>query len=130
MKRPEKTLYELFEAPAESRRSIRQEELILEVTERLVETLERERITRTELATRLGKTKGFVSQLLSGGRNLTLRSVADIAGAIGYKVTVRLEPVGVGYEFPAESARAAHVAEPGRASRVRSPVSRDWRIRS
>jgi len=63
-------------------------DLIMEVTETLCELLENEKITRKELANRLGKSKGFVSQLLGGGRNLTLRTVADILYVLGYKVTL------------------------------------------
>ena len=70
----------------EFRRLLAQEELILEVTEVLCGVLEEEKISRKELAERLGKTKGFISQLLNGGRNLTLRTVADIFHVLGYKV--------------------------------------------
>jgi transcriptional regulator with XRE-family HTH domain len=72
----------------EFRRLLAQEELILEVTEVLCGLLEDEKIPKKELADRLGKTKGFVSQLLNGGRNLTLRTVADILHVLGYKVTL------------------------------------------
>ena len=53
-----------------------------------VNFLENEKISRKELADRLGKSKGFISQLLNGGRNLTLRTVADILHVLGYKVTL------------------------------------------
>lgn len=69
-------------------RLVVQGELIMEVTETLCELMEKEKISRKELADRLGKTKGFVSQLLNGGRNLTLRTVADILHVLGYKVTL------------------------------------------
>ena len=72
----------------EFRKLLAQEELILEVTEVICGLLEQEKISRKELADRLGKSKGFVSQLLNGGRNLTLRTVADILHALGYKVTL------------------------------------------
>src|SRR5208337_111420 len=72
----------------EFQRLLAQEELILEVTEVLCGLLEEETISRKELADRLGKTKGFVSQLLNGGRNLTLRTVADILHVLGYKVSL------------------------------------------
>jgi transcriptional regulator with XRE-family HTH domain len=65
-----------------------QEELILEVTETICDILENENISRKELADRLGKSKGFISQLLNGGRNLTLRTVADNFHVLGYKVTL------------------------------------------
>ena len=73
----------------EFRKLLAQEELILEVTETICEVLEKEKISRKELADRLGKTKGFVSQLLNGGRNLTLRTVADILHVLGYKVALK-----------------------------------------
>jgi transcriptional regulator with XRE-family HTH domain len=73
----------------EFRRLLAQEEFILEVTEVICGLLEQEKIPRKELADRLGKTKGFVSQLLNGGRNLTLRTVADILHMLGYKVSLR-----------------------------------------
>ena len=72
----------------EFRKLLAQEELILEVTETICNILEKEKISRKELADRLGKTKGFVSQLLNGGRNLTLRTVADILHVLGYKVSL------------------------------------------
>jgi transcriptional regulator with XRE-family HTH domain len=72
----------------EFRKLLAQEELLLEVTETICELLKEEKITRKELADRLGKSKGFVSQLLGGGRNLTLRTVADILHVLGYKVSL------------------------------------------
>ena len=72
----------------EFRKLLAQEELILEVTETICELLENEKVSRKELAERLGKSKGFVSQLLNGGRNLTLRTVADNFHVLGYKVTL------------------------------------------
>ena len=65
-----------------------QEELILEVTETICDLLEIEKVSRKNLADRLGKTKGFVSQLLNGGRNLTLRTVADILHVLGYRASL------------------------------------------
>jgi transcriptional regulator with XRE-family HTH domain len=80
---------ERFEqSSTEDRRLLNQEKLILGVTEALSEAIEERGLTRSEVAKRLGKTKGFVSQLLAGGRNLTLRTVADIADAIGISLKV------------------------------------------
>ena len=73
----------------EFRKLLAQEELILEVTETICELLENEKISRKGLADRLGKSKGFISQLLKGGRNLTLRTVADILHVLGYKVALK-----------------------------------------
>lgn len=76
----------------EDSRGLRQEELIVEVTEALARALATSGIAKSDLAARLGKTKGFVSQVLGGGRNLTLRTLADFAGAIGCRVRVDLSP--------------------------------------
>ena len=89
------TLLEKYMEDPEVARLVVQGELIMEVTETLCELLEKENISRKELADRLGKSKGFVSQLLNGGRNLTLRTVADILHVLGYKVTLtphKIEP--------------------------------------
>jgi transcriptional regulator with XRE-family HTH domain len=83
------TDYEMFEqSSVPHRKLLREEELILDVTEALSEMLEREGVSKTVLAQRLGKTKGFVSQILAGGRNLTLRTIADIADALGYRIRI------------------------------------------
>jgi plasmid maintenance system antidote protein VapI len=81
------TDYELFELGSPDHRRLHlEEQLIFDVTEGLSEALESAGLTKTELAKRLGTTKGFVSQLLAGGRNLTLRTVADVADALGCSV--------------------------------------------
>ena len=86
------TEVERFErSSTENRRLLKQEELILEMTEALSAAIKEAGITRSEVAKRLGKTKGFVSQVLAGGRNLTLRTIADVADAIGISLTIRVE---------------------------------------
>jgi hypothetical protein len=84
----EPTLLEEYLDDPEFAKLLAQEDLILEVTETLCELLEKEKISRKELADRLGKSKGFISQLLNGGRNLTLRTVADILHVLGYRVAL------------------------------------------
>jgi transcriptional regulator with XRE-family HTH domain len=59
-----------------------QERLIVEVTEKIAEALEASGLNQSELARRMGRSKAFVSQILSGGRNLTLRTLADVAWAL------------------------------------------------
>lgn len=85
---PEKTLMDQYLEDPEFAKLMAQGDLIMEVTETICELLEKEGVSRKELAGRLGKTKGFVSQLLNGGRNLTLRTLADILHVLGYKVSL------------------------------------------
>ena len=73
-------------------RMVRQEELILDVTERLAVELTKAGVTKAELARRLGRTPGFVSQVLGGGRNLTLRTISDIARALSVRPSFKLSP--------------------------------------
>jgi transcriptional regulator with XRE-family HTH domain len=79
----------------EFRKLLAQEELILDFTETICDLLEKEKISRKELADLLGKSKGFVSQLLKGDRNPTLRTVADNFHVLGYKVTLAPHKVEV-----------------------------------
>lgn len=88
------TLMDKYTQDPQFARLLAQEELILEVTETLCALLEKEGVSRTELARRLGKTKGFVSQLLGGGRNLTLRTLADVLSVLGYRLQLKPEKLG------------------------------------
>lgn len=63
-----------------------QERTILEVTELICETMEQKGISRSELAARLGKTKGHVTQLLAGNRNMTIRTLSDVFTVMGCEV--------------------------------------------
>lgn len=74
---------ERFGRTPEGARLLAQERLILQTTERIVELMQQQNVTRTELAKRLGRTKGWVSQLLAGEANFTLRTLADVFGALG-----------------------------------------------
>ena len=82
-----KTIYDELMQDKQFARLMAQEDLIMEVTEAICAVLEKENIKRKDLADRLGKTKGFISQILNGGRNITLRTIADIAHSLNYKVT-------------------------------------------
>jgi transcriptional regulator with XRE-family HTH domain len=66
----------------EYERILAQEEFILDVTEALCQRMNETGVTRTELARRMGRTKGYITQLLGGGRNLTLRTISDVAKAL------------------------------------------------
>src|SRR5437588_12201455 len=73
----------------EGMRVFQQERLILDATERICELMHEQDVSRTELALRLGKSKGYVSQMLDGTRNMTLRSVADFFLALGRAAHLR-----------------------------------------
>jgi transcriptional regulator with XRE-family HTH domain len=71
------------ESPSpEAQQLLREKELIHQTTQTIYAVMEKNGVTKAELARRLGKTNAYVSQLLSGDRNLTLRTIADIALAL------------------------------------------------
>jgi len=67
-------------------RLVVEESFILDVTEEIHGQMEELGVNRVQLAERMGKSKAYVSQLLSGSRNMTLRSLADISFALGLKI--------------------------------------------
>jgi transcriptional regulator with XRE-family HTH domain len=77
-------------------RQFQQERAIYDVTE-LIESVMRDRgVTRSELAKKLGKSKGWVTQLLDGEANKTIRTVADVLTVLGHELCTRAQPIRVG----------------------------------
>ena len=62
------------------------EELLLEVNEQIVAQLQRSGMRRSELADKLGVSRAFVTKLLSGEENVTLKTLVRVANALGTKV--------------------------------------------
>jgi antitoxin component HigA of HigAB toxin-antitoxin module len=91
---------ERFGLPAaeatEGKRMLRQEELIVDAQEEIARAMNRMAANRAQLAEGLGKSRAFVTQILSSGRNLTLRTWADIATALGHRVVPRMVEDGPG----------------------------------
>ncbi|MGH7814697.1 MAG: helix-turn-helix domain-containing protein [Candidatus Binataceae bacterium] len=95
------------QSPARRRR-LRQEQLIVDVTEALAAALEEAKMTKSQLAERMGKSKGFVSQVLAGGRNLTLRTVSDVADALNREPRLNLNDRSAVRSAPRSAPRAYH----------------------
>ena len=67
---------------AELKKKIAQESLILDVTESVFEQLEIQGKSKADLAKRMGRSNAYVTQILNGSRNMTLRTLSDIAFAL------------------------------------------------
>ncbi len=74
----------------ESRRIFEQELLSVSVNSLLTMAMTTQDVTQAELANRLGCTRQHVSQLLSGSRNMTLRTMADLSFSVGCRFEVKL----------------------------------------
>jgi transcriptional regulator with XRE-family HTH domain len=59
-----------------------QEGLILDVTEAIWEQMDKAGLKKKDLAKMLGKSPAYITQLLNGSRNMTLRTLSDIAYAM------------------------------------------------
>ncbi len=66
---------------------------IVEFTEGLWARMEEEKVSRAELARRLGTSKAYVTKVLGGNANFTLHSLAKLALAVGGKVRISIEPI-------------------------------------
>jgi transcriptional regulator with XRE-family HTH domain len=103
--------------PKDYQRSVEQETLILDATELICSVMEEAGMSRQELAKRLGKSKGFVSQLLSGRRNMTLRTLGDVMYSLGHRFELSAAPLAAERRYPGAEGTAAT-----RPSRAIEPV--------
>src|SRR5215467_15617651 len=66
--------------------------LITQVTNEINWHMREHNLTRADLASRMGVSPGRVSQVLSGGENLTLRTLASLATALDARFELDLRP--------------------------------------
>lgn len=64
------------------------EGVLLAVNERICELMQEKEISRAELARRLGKSRAYVTRLLNGQPNVTLKTLIQIAVALGEGIEV------------------------------------------
>jgi transcriptional regulator with XRE-family HTH domain len=85
--------------------------LITQLTNEITWYMRERDLTRADLAARMGVSPGRISQVLSGGENLTLRTLAGLATALDARFEVELTPQqhrpGGGAEDMARAADAA-----------------------
>lgn len=71
-----------------------QEKFILEVTEIIAQLMEKKNVKKVELAKRLNRSKGYITQLLNGRANMTLRTVSDVLRALDSSLSISAQPLG------------------------------------
>jgi transcriptional regulator with XRE-family HTH domain len=82
-----KQLHEQFESDS----TYKFEELKLTITNELEILMNRLNISNADLAKKLGCSSPYITKLLSG-QNLTIKSIARIAAAIGCDIGIKIEP--------------------------------------
>lgn len=75
----------------EARRRYEEERLILGTMEAICEAMEKQGVNHATVAAKLGTSRANVTQLLSGSRNMTLRSLAALAHACDMRAEISLE---------------------------------------
>ena len=81
-----------FVSDPKRRRIYEREALAFEASELISRLMEEQQLSKTDLARLVGTSKSHVTQLLSGSRNMTVHTLADLAFALGHKVEIRSLP--------------------------------------
>lgn len=66
------------------------EKVILDFTEQVVACMEKRGINRAELAKRLGVSKAFITKLLNGNPNLTIKTMVSLAKTLDCDLNIGL----------------------------------------
>jgi transcriptional regulator with XRE-family HTH domain len=73
-----RSLTEAVTSTPEGMRLYQQERAIVEATELICEIMEEDGISKSQLAEQLGKSRSYVTQLLDGRTNMTIRTMSDV----------------------------------------------------
>lgn len=87
------TLIDRLTKSAEGMRLYQQERAIQELTDMICEVMDEEEVSRSELARRIGKTKGYITQLLDGRTNMQVRTISDVFTALDRTVHFQEGPL-------------------------------------
>lgn len=71
---------------SEEQRQYARDLCMLMIAHQIDHIMREQGVNRVTLADRIGRTKGFVSQVLSGSRNMTLVTLADLLSALGKEI--------------------------------------------
>jgi antitoxin component HigA of HigAB toxin-antitoxin module len=88
MTQPRSTFEQFIRTPG-NQRIYEQERLLVEATELISTVMETTQTRRGELARRLGRSKAYVTQILGGNRNLTLKTLADVCWALNHRIVMQ-----------------------------------------
>jgi len=70
----------------------RLEKVLFEVAEQTCKLIESQGVTRSELAQRLAVTPAYITKLLNGNPNLTIKSLLKLSDVLGQTLDIRFAP--------------------------------------
>jgi transcriptional regulator with XRE-family HTH domain len=82
-----------FVSDPKRRRIYAREALAFEASELISGLMEDQKVSKTELAGLTGSSKSHITQLLSGSRNMTMHTLADLAFVLGHKIELKPAPL-------------------------------------
>ena len=78
------------------RREYEYERRVVYARDDIHEAMERKGLTKADLARALGTSRANITQVFSGARNVTLKTLSDLAWACGVRVRITTEPLRAG----------------------------------
>ncbi len=93
-----KTMIEQMTSDPEGMRLYQQERSILELTEMIWEIMGELDVSKSELASRLGKSRAYITKLLDGTTNMTVRTISDVLNALDRSLGFKATPRSVGFQ--------------------------------
>ena len=87
-----KTRHEMLMEDPEYRKLYAIEGLVADAAELVASLMKEQNLTKADLARRLGKSRAWVTQVLSGRANMTMRTFAELVYALGAQVTLSARP--------------------------------------
>ncbi len=123
-----KTLLQAWvEEDAENRKLYMEEGLILDVTEQIWDMMDKKGWTKTQLAEAMDVQLPHVSRLLNGGRNMTLRTLANIVDALDAGISIRIYERGQEHGWQDfEAVMVRHVPAKHGIKAIPASNSLDW----
>lgn len=85
-------------------------------------------LSRADLAARMGVSPGRVSQILGGGENLTLRTLAALSTALDARFDIELSALKDGGSHPSRGTAQADAAQAGNSHTVPRATHRAARL--
>ena len=102
-----KTQHEVLMEDPEFRRLLSIESLAAEASEVIARLMTEQKLSKADLARRLNKSRAWVTQLLSGKANMTVRTLAEVVYSLGAEVKLNAQqpswktagkPLGSGWQ--------------------------------
>ena len=87
-----KTQHEVLMEDPEFRRLLSIEALVAEASELIAKLMIEQKVSKADLARRLKKSRAWVTQLLSGKANMTVRTLAEVVYTLDAEVKLHAQP--------------------------------------